>query len=77
MKLVLLLGIVVLFATSARPNTIPACQTGTLASYEALSSGCLIGDLVFDSFSYHDTILANEPGVSGTWLRLRQFWDQT
>jgi hypothetical protein len=64
LKSVLLATIVI--AMPARPSVLP-CQTGSLASYEALASGCLIGDVLFDNFKYNpDTIISTVGGVAAT-----------
>lgn len=63
MRLLVIFGMALSLASTARPDSIPPCQTDSLASYEALASGCLVGDLVFSDFVYRDTIIATEAGV--------------
>jgi hypothetical protein len=49
------LGCLVAVGVSGQP-TIPTCVSGgTLASYEALANGCIVGDKIFSSFTYHNS----------------------
>lgn len=61
MKLLIAFGVGILLSLPALPDSIPVCQIDTLTSYEALASGCLIGDLVFSGFSYNDNTLLLNP----------------
>jgi hypothetical protein len=50
---ILMLGASVALAGPAAAVPVPACTTGSYASYEALGSGgCTIGSLTFSNFSY-------------------------
>jgi hypothetical protein len=50
-----------LFLCVAPAFAAPACVTGTYASYQALSGGCMIGNALFTNFS--SLSFVNSPGV--------------
>src|ERR1700687_1832968 len=52
MRLLLVALSAVMLASTAFPDPIQ-CQSDTLANYEALASGCVIGDKLFSGFAYH------------------------
>jgi len=51
MKSFVILGGWLALVSSALAGPLPTCVTGTYASYEALSSGCVLGNLLFTNFT--------------------------
>lgn len=61
MKAFRLLGVCFAVVASAFAGPIPTCISGTYASYEALSNGCVVNNLLFTNFS--DVEEATAPAV--------------
>jgi hypothetical protein len=61
-------GALITVATTAMAAPIPACVVGTYASYEALTNGCVINNLLFSNFTDQESATGTAIALSATGI---------